>query len=546
MIENRRLAVCLAAGALALAGCASVDPETADIRAEAIEAHTAYLASDRLKGREAGAEGFDLAARYVEARFRDAGLKLLPGQRGMFLPVVLQERTIEPGSAFIEIGTAAGKRRFENGETVAIDASARQEADRIEGALVFVGYGVSAPALGHDDYKGLNVDGRIAVMLEGAPPAFSETMRAIYSGRDEKERAAAARGAVAVFTLSSPHENEFGETRPAYTWIEPDGRPHVVAEGVRATARLGPEAAAILFANAPRALSEILSEAKTGAPRGFDLGATAALSRRSNHKLLHSANVAALLPGTDRKLRREYVVLSAHLDHLGEHGPEEGDRIYNGAVDNAGGVAVMLEVARALSAGPRLKRSVIFLATTGEEKGLLGARAFVADPPAPLDAIVANVNIDGLLAFYDFSDLNARGAEHSTIAEAVAAAAGAIGAAIAPDPFPQFSLFFRSDQYAFVRRGVPSVFVLPGVAAGLDGKNGGEVWSSYMSTHYHQPSDDMSLPWDWNAARRFAEFHRLLMEGLANAPSRPQWYEGDEIAGAFDPEGRRAPIPSTP
>jgi Zn-dependent M28 family amino/carboxypeptidase len=250
--------------------------------------------------------------------------------------------------------------------------------------------------------------------------------------------------------------------------------------------------------------------------------------------------VIGVLPGTDPVLKNEYVVIASHLDTW--VGPGKGDDvIYNGAVDNAGGIATMLEAARLLSASGGAKRSVVFFATAAEEKGLLGSDYFVAHPTVPLEKTVAAISVDGLMAFHDFGAIVALGAEHSTLGDISLAAARSIDAVHTPDPIPGRGNLALSDQYPFLRVGIPVLFPNPGRGQSRDGSEDVAAWDEYESRHYHQPSDDMSLPLRWDVAQRWGQYIYEVVAGAANAPRRPLWYEGDELAAVFAPAAERAP-----
>ncbi len=253
----------------------------------------------------------------------------------------------------------------------------------------------------------------------------------------------------------------------------------------------------------------------------------------SVHDRLESPNVAGLLRGSDPSLREEVVVYSAHLDHLGIGEPVQGDSIYNGALDNASGSAGLLEVARAFATLPTTpRRSVMFLAVTGEEEGLLGSDYFAEHPTVPIERIVANVNLDGLALLYPLREMVAFGAEHSTLDSTVARAAKRLGVTLAPDPFPQEVFFVRSDQYSFVRRGVPSLFPFMGMRSdsGVDAPARFKEW---LASRYHTPQDDIGQPMNFEAGARHAQLGFLVGLEIANANERPAWRKGDFFERTF-------------
>ncbi|WP_129648028.1 M28 family metallopeptidase [Peristeroidobacter agariperforans] len=522
--------------------------EAAMVSGEAIKAHTAFLSDDLLEGREAGTRGYDIAAAYVATQFALYGLKPAGANTDFYQRVPLRRRSLQPDGVRFEIRTKDGTTHYQNGRDIAVDASPYTLAEDIEAEVVFAGWGIRAPGLRHDDYAGLNVKGKAVVILEGAPASFPGALRAHYSWIQQKERMAAQSGAIALLTLKSPEREQFSPWErarqarplPALGWRDPAqaaNRPTI-----KATITLGPQMARSLFAGAGRDIDEIYQQSTSSPPRGFKLPASMRLSRRSVHEDLSSPNVIGVLPGTDPKLKNEYVVIASHLDAwVGPKG--NPDTIYNGAVDNAGGIAAMLEVARLLSIGGGGKRSVLFFATAAEEKGLLGADYFVAHPPIPLNEIVAAISVDGLMAFHDFAGIVALGAEHSTLGEISLAAARSIDAIHMPDPIPARGNLALSDQYPFLRAGIPVLFPNPARGNSREGGDDVAAWDDYESRHYHQPSDDMKLPLRWDVAQRWGQYMYAVVAGTANAPDRPRWYEADELAAVFAPAAERAKRP---
>jgi Zn-dependent M28 family amino/carboxypeptidase len=324
-------------------------------------------------------------------------------------------------------------------------------------------------------------------------------------------------------------------------WIAPDGTVNVPAPGIRASVLVHLDAAKYLFEGAPKTLQRVLQESKRASPKGFPLDVTFSLSRQSVHNTVTSANVAALLPGSDPALANEVVLLTGHLDHVGTDLSLNGDKIHNGALDNSIGISMMLEVARALTAAPaKPKRSVLFLAVTAEEKGLIGSDYFAHFPTVPLNRIIANVNLDGALPFYDFTDVIAFGAEHSTLGEIVAGAVQSAGLIQAPDPFPEEGFFVRSDHYSFVKKGVPAMMLFMGMGKGADGKSGSDAWAWFKREHLHRPSDDLKLPINYEVAARFASVYQLITQRVADSPEAPRWYAGDDFGERFAPGAPKA------
>ena len=256
------------------------------------------------------------------------------------------------------------------------------------------------------------------------------------------------------------------------------------------------------------------------------------MSQRSAHQDIYSPNVVGVLRGSDPLLADEYVVYTAHLDHIGElhaENPANGndDRINNGALDNASGISVMLETARLFAHGEAPRRSIMFIAVTAEEKGLVGSEYFAMNPTVPIKSIVSEVNLDMPLLLYDFGDVIAFGAEHSSLGETVREAAGSFGTELTPDPFPEQNIFVRSDHYRFVQQGVPSVFLVTGEKSLDEGIETQPIFEEFLQQHYHKPSDDLNLPIHYGAAARFTRINAKIGEIIANESARPRWHEGD-------------------
>ena len=529
-----RLRLLAASTALLLATAASGQ----SFSPERVRADVAFLADDLLEGRGTGTRGYDLAARYVAARFEALGLK--PGGKdGWYqdIPFVIASADPERKSAVTLNGV-----RFEQGGHANISPAFSAASINEGAAAVFVGYGLEDKRYGFDDYAGLDVRGKIVVLLRGTPEGLPSDVGATLS--DKKTEVAIAKGAIGIISVTTPavlktmawdKQLSMGAL-PRMRYVHPDGRVEDVSGPLRLSATIDPFAAEQLFKGTPLdgKLTPLFADRKAR-PKGFVLPEPIRVERYGKIDRTRSANVIGVLEGSDPALKGEVVMLSAHLDHLGFLASGE-DRIANGAMDNATGIATMLEAARAfIETGKRPKRSIAFVALTGEEKGLFGSE-YLAKYPLPAGSkLVANVNLDMPILTYDFTDVIAFGAEHSTVGEAVGRAAGAMGVKLSPDPMPDQNLFVRSDHYNFVKQGVPSVFLVTGFA------NGGEKANkTFEDEHYHTAGDDMSLPIDWNAAAKFARLNFLIATQLADSPQAPRWYAGDYFGDKFAPGQPRA------
>lgn len=510
-----------------------------DFTADAFRAHVAFLADDLLEGRDAGTRGYDIAARYVATRFESLGLKPA-GTEGWYQPVPFVEYRLADAPARVTMGG----RTFENGKDVYIGASSTAGKQVVEADVVFAGFGLDMPGQGFDDYAGLDVKGKIVAVISGVPEGTPSELGAHLNA--QKAKMAEARGAIGLVTIRSradtarrPWERLVQNVgSPSLTWVGTDGKPFAAAPGIRAGATLGTPAAEALFAGAPRSLTAVLDAAgKRGARvKGFALKPRLKLERESSTRALTSPNVVAVLPGSDPALAGEYVVLMAHLDHEGTDPSKDGDKIYNGAMDNATGIATMLEVARAMANAPeRPRRPILFAAVTAEEDGLLGSQYLAKHPLVGDGKVVGVVNLDMPVLLYDFQDVIAFGAEHSTLGPIVERAAAGMNVALSPDPLPHEGLFTRSDHYRFVQEGVPSVFLMTGFANG-----GQEKFTHFLSTNYHKVSDDLSLPIDWKAGAKFARINYLIAREIADGDEAPRWYAKDFFGDTFAPGAIKA------
>lgn len=506
--------------------------------ADAIKAHMSFLADDLLEGRESGTRGYDIAANYVASQYALMHVKPA-GDNGAYLqqvPLTAYRSANEGGVSYTGADGKSGALTF--GEDYLPSPQARQAETSVTAPLVFVGYGIVAPERGRDDYAGLDVKGKIVVILTGAPSGFQTEIRAHYGNATVKRTEAAKRGAVGTLTLPT---SSYEKRRPfqrgianyqewRMTWNDAKGVPDVRGAAAQGLASLSLKGGAKLFAGAPTSLDDALVQAETpeGLVKGFALPTNVTVQLKTEIEKRQSSNVVGLIEGSDPTLKAQTIILSAHLDHLGIHG-KDADKINNGALDNAAGIATMLEVARGFKeAKTKPKRSIVLLAVTAEEKGLIGSDYFANNPTVPKAGIAADVNLDMPILLYDFQDVVAFGADRSSIGPAVARAAGRVGIGLSADPLPEEGLFTRSDHYRFVEQGVPSVFLMTGF------KNGGEKgFKDFLATHYHKPNDDLNQPINYQAGARFALVNYEIARELADMPARPSWNKGDFFGTLF-------------
>lgn len=545
----------LAATSLALLGCAGVSDNmhnggasivASDLtqpNVENIKAHMNFLADDLLEGRDTGSRGHEIASLYIQNEFQKYGLQAAGENNTFQQRVQFRKGLLVQESPSLVLTNGDETLAFDYPKQFLVGPNLSNNAANADAPLIFVGYGIVSPQLEHDDYAQLDVNGKIVVMLAGKPKSFPSEVGSHVSSGAQKQDYAADRGAVGIITIQTPvvearrpyaRSINYVHT-PRLSWIDSDGVPGNGRTELKASAVLSIEAAHLLFKNAPVALDDIYTQLeKDEVPSGFDLPFSAALSYQTTHEDISSPNVIALLEGSDPVLKNEYVVYTAHSDHLGISKSVEKDKINNGAMDNATGTAVLMETARMFSQLPVApRRSILFIALTGEEKGLLGADYFARNPTRPVESLVANVNLDMPILTYEFADVIAFGASHSSMGQKVAAAVKNADIKLTDDPWPELNLFTRSDHYAFVKQGIPAVFLVTGIESKTDGIDGSEVLNTFLATNYHRPSDDMTQPFIWAAARTFSQVNFEIGFTLANDKDRPTWNEDSFFGQTF-------------
>ncbi|MEM9667971.1 MAG: M28 family metallopeptidase [Pseudomonadota bacterium] len=569
MVVCQRISASIACLAMLLSGCElrpganqTAEPfelSTVDMThrlesADTIKAHMAFLADDLLEGRAAGSRGEALSALYVASTYEQLGLDPRGEGDAFIQPVPLRSAKLDLESVAFRILKGNQTDTFVNGEDIFVSGSLSETSIHATVPAVFVGHGITAPEYGLADYDSVDVRGKLVVVF-GGPPAFLPSAEAAHFGSTAvKQKLAAEAGAIGLIRLWTPaNEAQISFdllknylSGASMTWIGPQGEVKDSAPEIKLRATIRGPAADALFANAKMSAAEVIEAGETGPVKGFPLTTSVFLALTTQHDDgLVSGNVAGFLSGSDPLLKDEVVVVTAHYDHVGICKPEgEGDRICNGALDNALGTAAMMDVARRFTvASERPRRSVLFLAVGAEEKGLLGSDYFATYPTLGEKSIVANINMDGGFPFYDFSDVIAFGAEQSTLGEMLAKAVGPMGLKVGPAPFPQQGIFTRSDQYSFVKKGIPALFLYNGFT-NLAGENVGlGIWNRLLQTSYHQPSDDLSLLEDYSFAGKYAEvFYRVVRE-VANADTRPQWYKDSLFGAIYAPRSEKADAP---
>jgi hypothetical protein len=525
------------------------------IKANAISAHMAFLSDDLLEGREAATRGEELAALYIKSHFEAANIEPAGVDDGYYQRFSTRKSNLDLGSvSFLVTNTKGEQKSFINGDTVAVFSTPHEEYQNIKADLVFAGSGIIAPEFSINDYAHIDVKGKVAVVL-GGPAAFLPASEAAHYGSVTQQRITASRkGAIGLIVLYTPALEarwQFSRfksilDRDEIDWLGPDMTTYNDAPNLRIRAYMEGEAAESLFEGTDTSLAELIEEANRQSPKGFPLKTRIQFKRHSLHNDdLGVTNVVALTEGSDPILKNEVVVVSAHYDHLGIGEAVNGDAIYNGAGDNALGTAVLIELSQRIARmSIKPKRSILFLAVSAEEKGLIGSDYFAQFPTTKNKSIVANINVDGGLPFYDFSDVIGFGVEHTQLFEHLTSASKQLGITVTKDPFPEQGIFTRSDQYSFAKRGIPSVFLFTGFTS-TDGVNEGQRYWEYMTTeHGHKPSDDLSLGWDYQVIAKFADLVRRFVVETANAKQAPLWYENSRLGQLFSPDSKKAIYPA--
>lgn len=509
---------------LVLAACATTPPPpSAEQRAASWWADIATLADDGMEGRLTGSPGHRRAADFVAGRLRAIGIGPA-GADGYFQPVEFEEQFVVADRSTAALVSSGVALPISIPEDMIVGRGDGRRPDRVDAPLVFLGYGLHMPEAGHDDFAGVDLAGKIAVVVGGGPAEIPAALKS--HARSQRGRLLEARGAVGLIALTTPHSVEIPWARSIGTASQ-SGMYYADSE-LRdlkkpfVSATFNPATAEKLFARSGRSFAEVAALADASKPiPGFALGQSLRAEIATRHASVDSINVVGLIPGSDPALRNEHIVLTAHLDHLGVGEPVNGDRIFNGALDNSAGVASLLDIARTLKSGKRPKRSILFVFVTAEEKGLLGSRYFALRPLVPPGGrIVADLNFDMALPIFPLKSVIALGAEESSLGADARAIGETMGLPLVPDPAPERNSFIRSDQYSFIREGIPALAFKFGFA-----KDSPEaaIERSWRSTRYHAPSDDLNQPVERADAVRLNDFVAALALRIANAPERPRW-----------------------
>jgi Zn-dependent M28 family amino/carboxypeptidase len=543
---------------LAIAACSGSDrasgadadltPALDAITAEGILAHTRALADDSLEGRAPATPGEEKTIRYLEGQFRALGLA-----GGMPDGSFVQKVTVVGSTPHPEMQFQIGSRviPLSHPADYLVRTRLEQAVVDVDADMVFVGYGVDAPEYGWNDYKDVDVKGKVLVMLVNDPAIpdpndatqldstmFKGKAMTYYGRWTYKYEIATAKGAAGAIIIHEtgpagyPFQALSSTARENFEIKSPDGN-----QGrVKFEAWLTQPKAEELLQAVGKNFAELKKAALSKDFRPVPLGASARLRLRSDLRTVDSRNVVAVLPGSDARRKDEYVIYSAHWDHMGRDSTLAGDQIFNGALDNASGVAQMIMIAKGFAALPqRPPRSVMFVALTAEEKGLLGAKYFANNPPVPLTRVLANINMDGINQWGRTSDLTVVGYGNSTLDDVLADVLRPLGRTIVPDQEPEKGFFYRSDHFEFAKLGVPALYTDAGSRfIGRDSTYGMQKRDEYTTRDYHQPSDEVKPDWELSGA---VEDARVLLQvgyRVLTGETWPTWKPGTEFKARRD------------
>ncbi len=511
----------LAAAACALAQPAYAGPpEPSQAKIDAWWSHVEAISNDGMEGRLNGSPGYFRAADYVIAQLKKIGVKPA-GTNGYLQPIEFFEQRFDPkaSSATLKLPTgdvpfAVPSELFYRGNTM---------PSTVDAPLVFAGYGLSIPEAGHDDFAGLDVKGKVVVVISGGPGTISGALKS--DARADRAKLLAERGAIGMIALIASKQVEIVWERQVSNSYQPSM--YLADPAMREvsvpfmSATLSPARSEALFAGSGHTFAELaaLSDASQPVPV-FALPGRFAATISAATKPVHGANIIGLIPGSDPKLKAEHVVFSAHLDGLGVGEPIKGDTIYNGTFDNAIGVASVLEAAKTLVNGKKPKRSIILAIVTAEEKGLLGSRYFARLPTVPAKSLVANINLDMPLPIFALTGVSPLGYEESSLGNDAKAVAASMDLLIAPDPLPDRNAFTRSDQYSFIRQGIPALFPKYGFARGTPEEITERTWRANI---YHSPQDQLDQPVMKAEGVKMMDYVTALVRHIADNPVRPSW-----------------------
>jgi len=527
-----------------LLGAAAVCAQTADISGDRIRAHVKFLSSDLTEGRGPGARGGDLAEEYIATQFALDGLKPI-GDNGTYLQhVPLVGATTQPDALVTaEAGGKDVQFRWLD-DFVGVPQNQKPETT-IDGDVIFVGHGIVAPEYKWDDFKGVDVKGKIVVLFTneplGDPSIFGGKALTYYGRWTYKYEEETRRGAQAVFIIHTTPTAGYGYDVVRSSWGREDGQVKLEPGeyGLGFAGWFSKEAGEKLLALSGHTVDELLKLADSRDFKPMELGIHIKGSFQTKLRAIDSSNVVGMVEGSDPELKKQVVVFTAHWDHLGVGTPVKGDSIYNGAVDNGTGCGILLELAHAwASQAHKPKRSAIFMSVTGEEMGLRGSEYYAGHPIVPDAKTALDLNFDGFFPAGKTKDISASGGERTTVWPTVEAVAKRMNLTIKPDAHPEQGSYYRSDHFSFARAGVPAFSIEEGTEfIGRPADFGEKLFNEYNDNHYHQPSDEFHDDWDFSGLVQIARFGFEIGEAVANQSALPTWHKGDEFLAAREKSG---------
>lgn len=521
----RNILILAAVGCLLPAGFAPTSDSASHFDGNTWWAHVKFLADDSLEGRDTGSEGLRKAQAYAVEQFKKAGLEPA-GTKGFYQLVPFVQFQLDEDKSSLSLVSGGKTTKLSFADDAFISSRGTRTSKQLTAPLVFIGYGLKIPEKNLDELAGLDLRGKIAVYISGSPADIPAALGSHYQTGAERWKALREAGVIGTIGVPNPSSMDVPWSRislnrnhPAMDLADPEFNE---TEGLQISVLFNPASAEKLFVDSGHTFAEIAALAKERQPLPhFALNESLEVHAEILTKQVESANLVAKLPGSDPALEDQYVVLSAHIDHLGIGEPVNGDRIYNGAMDDGSGTAVVLDVAGQLKAHPeKLGRSILFLLVTGEEKGLLGSKYFAKKPTVPRQSIVADINIDMFLPIVPLKTLKILGVDESDLGTRAAAVAVSLGVKPIRDPEPLRNSFIRSDQYSFIHQGIPAVKMDVGFELGTPEQ---KIFKDWLTNRYHAPSDDVNQPVDLQAAALYEEIIRRLLIDTANAPERPKW-----------------------
>ncbi|HEY1239427.1 MAG TPA: M28 family peptidase [Bryobacteraceae bacterium] len=533
MITCRRSSACLVAVVLSAAAAASSQP----LSAARIREHVRFLSSDLLEGRGVGVRGGDLATEYLATQFALAGAQPA-GEKGTYFQRVPLVGVETAPAAQLSASSPSSNLSFAWLTDWVGQAEDQKPETDFEGDAIFVGHGIAAPEWNWDDFKGVDVRGKVLVLFTNEPtstdPKFFDGRALTYYGRwVYKYEEALRRGATAAIIIHTTPTAGYGWDVVRSSWGREDLQVKLAPgeKSLALAAWVSRDAGEKLLALAGKNVDDLLKAADSRDFRPIPLGIRIRGAIPSKVRDIESRNVAALVPGNDPKLKDEVVVYTAHWDHLGKGEAVKGDDIYNGAVDNATGCGILLELARAWAARPQKpRRSALFVAVTGEEGGLRGSEFYASHPLIPPAKTAIDLNYDAIFPWGRIQDVVLNGAERTSVYPLVQATARRLELTISPDSEPEQGSYFRSDHFSFARVGIPAFSIDNGSHyAGKSPDFFKKSWDEFNADHYHQPSDEFHPDWDFTALEQAAEFGLLLGTDIANQDRLPDWKPGDQF-----------------